>query len=84
MLSWATEVLRGDRRDELSTGTGQLGSVSSRAWLAWSLAELGEFVEAMAHGEEAVRIDREVDHPGSLIVAYRTLSFVSLRRGAIP
>ena len=38
----------------------------------------------MARGEEAVRIAREVDHPGSLVNAYRSLGFVSLRRGAIP
>jgi tetratricopeptide (TPR) repeat protein len=38
----------------------------------------------MAHGEEAVRIGREVEHPASLIWAYRSLGFVFLRRGAIP
>jgi tetratricopeptide (TPR) repeat protein len=45
---------------------------------------LGEFGEAMAHGEEALRIAREVDHSSSLVYAYRSLGFVSLRRGAIP
>ena len=60
------------------------GSVTSRAYLAWCLAELGEFAEAMARGEEALRIAREVDHPASLVIAYRSLGFVSLRRGAIP
>ena len=85
ILSRAAEVLQGNRRHELLlTGTAQLGSVSSRAQLAWCLAELGEFPEAMAHSEEAVRIAREVDHPASLIWAYRSLGFVSLRRGAIP
>ena len=38
----------------------------------------------MARGEEALRIAREIDHPGSLIWAYRSLGIVSLRRGAIP
>ena len=60
------------------------GSVTSRAYLAWCLAELGEFAEAMARGEEALRIAREVDHPASLIIAYRSLGFVHLRRGAVP
>jgi tetratricopeptide (TPR) repeat protein len=84
ILSRVAEALQGDRRYELSAGGGQLGSVSSRTFLAWSLAELGEFTEAMAHGEEAVRIAREVDQSGSLVYAYRSLGFASLRRGAIP
>ena len=83
MLSWAAEVLQDDRRDELSTGTGQLGSVASRAWLAWSLAELGEFAEAMAQSKEALRIASELDNPGDLVYAYRIVGLVSLRLGAI-
>jgi tetratricopeptide (TPR) repeat protein len=66
----------------LSTATS--GSVGSRARLAWCLAELGEFAGATARGEEAVRIAREADDSSSLVFAYRTLGFVSLRRGAIP
>jgi len=83
ILSRVAEALQGDRRYELSTGTGVLGSAASRARLVWSLAELGEFAEAMAQGEKAVRIAREVDHPRSLVYAYRSLGFVSLRWGAI-
>jgi tetratricopeptide (TPR) repeat protein len=84
ILSRVAEALQGDRRYELSAGTGLLGSVASRARLAWCLAELGEFTAAMAHGEEALRIAREVDHPASLVYAYRNLGFVSFRQGAIP
>jgi predicted ATPase/class 3 adenylate cyclase len=85
ILSRVAEALQGNRRDELLlTGTALLGSVTSRAYLAWSLADLGEFAEAMACGEEALRIAREVDHSGSLILAYRSLGFVALQRGAIP
>jgi len=84
ILSRVAEALQGDRLYELSTGTGLLGSVASRAWLARSLAELGEFAEAMTRAEEALRIAREVDHPGSLVYAYRSLGFVFLGRGAIP
>jgi tetratricopeptide (TPR) repeat protein len=84
ILRSVAEALQGERRSELSAGSAGLGSVASRAHLALSLAELGEFAEAMAHGEEAVRIAREVDQPGSLVYAYRSLGFVSLRRGAIP
>ena len=38
-------------------------SVFAQDRLAWCLAELGEFAEAMARAEEAVRIARELDHP---------------------
>src|SRR5262249_8840613 len=81
VLSRVAETLQ-DRRDEGITNTR--GSVISRAQLAWCLAELGEFTEAMARGEEALRIAREVDRPASLIWAYRSLGVVSLRQGAIP
>jgi tetratricopeptide (TPR) repeat protein len=83
ILRRVADALQGDRRHEWLSRVDLLGSVVSRAYLAWSLAELGEFTEAMAHGEEALRIAREVDQPGSLIYAYRTLGFVSLRRGNI-
>ncbi len=52
--------------------------------LAWSLAELGEFAGAIAHGEEAIRIAHDVDDSSNLIVAYRTLGIIALRRGAVP
>jgi tetratricopeptide (TPR) repeat protein len=51
--------------------------------LIWCLTELGEFAEGTAQGEEALRIAREVDYPGGLVLANRSLSFVFLRRGAI-
>jgi len=82
-LRRVSETLPGDRRYEiLLTGAG-LGSVNSRTRLVWCLAELGEFAEAMAHGEEALQIACEVDHSSSLVLVYRSLGFVFLRRGAI-
>ncbi|HVI86542.1 MAG TPA: AAA family ATPase, partial [bacterium] len=83
ILSRVTETLQGDRRNEWLSGSGLLGSVISRARLVWCLAELGEFREAAAQGEEVLRIAREVDYPGDLVYAYRSVGFVSLRRGAI-
>ena len=83
-LRRVSETLPGDRRYEiLLTGAG-LGSVNSRTRLVWCLAELGEFAEAMAHGEEALQIACEADHSSSLVLVYRSLGFVFLRRGAIP
>ena len=81
IFSRLAETLQGHRRDEGITRS--LGSVASRAQFAWSLAELGEFTEAAARGREALRIAREVDHPGSLVYAYRSMGFVSLRSGDI-
>jgi tetratricopeptide (TPR) repeat protein len=83
VLSWVAEALQGDRRYEW-WGDATSGSVGSRARLAWCLAELGEFAGEMARGEEAVQIAGEVDDSSSLVFAYRSLGFVSLRRGAIP
>jgi tetratricopeptide (TPR) repeat protein len=67
------EILQGDRRHEWLIGIDR-GSVGSRAYLAWCLAELGEFTEAIVRAEEAVRIAREVDHASSLAYAYRSLA----------
>jgi tetratricopeptide (TPR) repeat protein len=81
-LQQVVETLEGDRLYDRS-GPSPLRSVFSRERLVWSLAELGEFVDAMARGEEAVRIAGEVDHHHSLILAYRSLGLVSLRRGDV-
>jgi tetratricopeptide (TPR) repeat protein len=79
-LGRVAEALQGDRRYE-RLETGVLTSVFARDRLAWCLAELGEFAEAMARADEAVRVAHEIDHPSSLVVGYRSLGLVSLRRG---
>src|SRR5581483_11333092 len=63
-------------------GSGLL-SVFSRTWLVWCLAELGEFEEAVASGEEAVRIAESVDHPYTLAHAQFGVGLVHLRRGDV-
>jgi len=62
---------------------GEVGlpSVGSRLFLADLLAELGEFAEGIARGEEGVRIAETVDHPWSLIGALRSLGRLYLRKG---
>ena len=83
ILSRVAETLRDVRRDAwLAMGAG--GQAASRGRLAWCLAEMGEFGEAMTRLEEALRIAREADQPGGLVHAHRNLGFVFLRRGAIP
>jgi tetratricopeptide (TPR) repeat protein len=46
-----------------------LPSVWARSWLAWSLAEQGEFAEGARVGEEAVEIAELNDHPYSRVQA---------------
>src|SRR5262249_29609405 len=58
-----------------------LPAVFSRTWLAVCLAEVGAFVEAIAMGEEGVRIAEAVDHPFSRIGAYRSVGAVYCRKG---
>ncbi len=50
-------------------GMTALPSVWSRSWLAWSLAELGQFAEGVAVSEEAARIAEAADHDYSRIQA---------------
>jgi transcriptional regulator with AAA-type ATPase domain/tetratricopeptide (TPR) repeat protein len=61
----------------------QLPAVHSRSCLVWCLAELGEFAEAIARGEEAIAIAESVDQPLSLTVACSGLGVVYLRKGEV-
>ena len=65
-------------------GMPGLPSVLSRGWLVRCFAELGEFAEAIAPGEEAVRIAEAVDHPVSLINAYGHSGSLYRRKGEFP
>ncbi|MCH7667527.1 MAG: AAA family ATPase, partial [Acidobacteria bacterium] len=56
-------------------------SVLSRFWLVPSLAELGEFAEGIARGEEAVQIAETVNQPWSLIGAFYSVGYLYLRKG---
>jgi class 3 adenylate cyclase/tetratricopeptide (TPR) repeat protein len=56
-------------------------SAMARTWLVSCLAELGEFTEGAARGEEAVRMAESVDHPFSLTQAYFGLGELYLRKG---
>ena len=62
-------------------GLHGLPAVFARSWLSSCLAEVGEFAEGMARGEEGVRIAETVDHPYSLIVACIGVGDLCLRRG---
>jgi tetratricopeptide (TPR) repeat protein len=83
----ATKVLRenvdsvdGERNRE-RFGLASAPAVSSRSFLVWGLAELGEFAEGLARGEEAIRIAEAADRPFSLIQASFGVGFLHLRKG---
>ena len=80
-LRRAAEALQLHERSADLFGGADVLSVTARERLAWCLAELGEFEEAVARGAEAVRIASELDHPNSLAFAYRSLGLIALRRG---
>jgi tetratricopeptide (TPR) repeat protein len=66
-------------------GTSGPPSVISRAYLNWSLAELGEFPEGLVRGDEAVQIaETTVDQPYTLSHAYLSAGLLRLRKGDFP
>jgi tetratricopeptide (TPR) repeat protein len=58
-----------------------LPSVLARAWLAWCLAELGEFPDGITRGEEAVAIAEAADHAYSQVLAAWGLGTLHVVRG---
>ena len=74
------DALVGDRIHE-RCGLPQLPSVHSRTCLGWCLAELGNFEEARAITQDAMRIAESVDHPLNLTVACSGFGTVLLRQG---
>jgi tetratricopeptide (TPR) repeat protein len=66
-------------------GEPGLPAVFSRAFLDWSLAELGAFAEGIVHGDEAVQIaETTVDQPFTLSHAYFGVGVRRLRQGDLP
>jgi len=82
VLRKAVTSLEGDLTRE---HFGMMGfpSVLSCTWLAWCLAEVGAFSEAIAWGEEGLRIAEAVDHPFSMVNSYSGIGAVYLRQGAL-
>jgi tetratricopeptide (TPR) repeat protein len=56
-------------------------SVGARTYLAWCLAERGEFAAGMARSAEAVRIAETVDQPLSVVVASFGVGSLHLIKG---
>jgi class 3 adenylate cyclase/tetratricopeptide (TPR) repeat protein len=62
-------------------GHAGLPAVMARCWLAWCLAELGEFDEGVAQGEEGVRRAEMINQPFTRINCSVGLGVVYVRRG---
>jgi tetratricopeptide (TPR) repeat protein len=71
----------GERLPHLTDRARLLGSIDSRAYLAISLAELGEFAGALAAGESALAEAQGIDDAIPLLATCRGLGYVYLRRG---
>jgi predicted ATPase/class 3 adenylate cyclase len=79
----SVELLTGEWRHE-RFGEPGLPAVFARVYLAWALAELGEFAEGTAHAEEAMQIAETVDQPFTLSHACWGVGILSLRKGDLP
>jgi class 3 adenylate cyclase/tetratricopeptide (TPR) repeat protein len=82
-LRWNVASLEDDLLQECFDLPG-FASVLSRAWLAWSLSECGEFIEGMALAEEAGEIAESAAHPYSRSIACLGLGHLHLQRGELP
>jgi tetratricopeptide (TPR) repeat protein len=76
-------LLRGDLVRE-RFGMAVLPAVYSRTVLVWSLAELGEFDDGLAIGQENARIAEAAEHPYSIVFSRFGLGALHLRHGDLP
>jgi tetratricopeptide (TPR) repeat protein len=76
----ALAVLEGEQCYE-RFGQPVLPAVRSRTQLSLCLAEVGAFAEGRAVGEAGLRIAEAVQHPTSLVAAYRSIGVPYLRQG---
>jgi class 3 adenylate cyclase/tetratricopeptide (TPR) repeat protein len=78
----AMAALEGERRYE-RFGEPVLPAMQSRTLLSHCLAEVGAFAEGIAIGEEGLHIAEAVNHPASLVLAYRNVGVPYLRQGEL-
>jgi len=55
--------------------------IESRAWLAWTLGELGDFAEGQRHGEEALRLAMLASRGDTPIIVHNCLGHLHLAQG---
>jgi len=76
----AMALLEGEQRYE-RFGEPLLPAVRCRTYLSLCLAEVGAFAEGIAVGKEGLHIAEAVQHPVSLVEAYRSVGRPYLRQG---
>jgi class 3 adenylate cyclase/tetratricopeptide (TPR) repeat protein len=81
-FGWNATRLQGDQMRE-RFGMFVLPATFSRSFIAWGLAELGEFGEAVAVGEESLQIAEAAEHPFSVGYAHLGVGVVFLRQGDV-
>src|SRR5712691_1580845 len=74
------DALESERRYE-RFGQRVLPAVRCRTFLSLCHAEVGAFAEGIAIGEEGLHIAEAVQHPVSLVSAYRSVGLLSLYQG---
>jgi class 3 adenylate cyclase/tetratricopeptide (TPR) repeat protein/ribosomal protein L40E len=79
-LRWSIATLRVEW-DRTRLGYGSFPSVLYRHFLVECLTELGEFDEASAISDEAVRASEALDNPWSRALAYFAMAMVAVQRG---
>jgi tetratricopeptide (TPR) repeat protein len=82
VLRAVISAVQGELRHE-QYGMAAPPSVIARTWLAWCLAERGEFSEGQACAEEGLAIAESVHQPYTLVAASFGLGVLHLRRGII-
>jgi len=81
-LGWNVTMLQGELGSE-RFGTNGSVAVVSRTWLSFCHAERGAFAEGRAMAEDGLEVAETINHPFSLIMACRGISFVYLRQGDV-
>jgi predicted ATPase len=80
LLRRAKDALIGDLASQ-RFGQVMLPSIASRAFLAWSLSEIGEFETALETGEEALRLAESSGQPSDVLIATWGAGVAYARRG---
>jgi len=79
-LTRAVDAVEGELSRE-RWGLAGLVSVASRIWLAASLADVGEFAQALQCARDGLAVAEAAGHPWSIAGSYMTVGFVHLSQG---
>jgi DNA-binding SARP family transcriptional activator len=78
---WLVAMDAGTPLDASARAVTLLPSVGSRTWLALCLARIGEYGDALAAAEDAIRCAERADNGQARVWAYYTRAYIHLTRG---